>query len=79
VLAHSHHAFPDSAKLGIEPGQVDPGWWLVRVLEWLGLAADVQTPAKVCRRKGLRRVERTFTKPEVSRRNFAVSGFKLRA
>ena len=28
---NNHHAYPGSAKLGLFPGQADPGWW---VLEW---------------------------------------------
>lgn len=35
---NNHHAFPGSAKLGLDPGQVDPGWWMLRVMEKLGLA-----------------------------------------
>ncbi|HEX5688529.1 MAG TPA: acyl-CoA desaturase, partial [Roseiflexaceae bacterium] len=27
---NNHHAFPGSAKLGLFPGQVDPGWWMIR-------------------------------------------------
>lgn len=53
---NNNHAFPDSALLGTEPGQADPGFWLIRTLEWLGLARDVKTPATARRRDGLRRV-----------------------
>lgn len=42
---NNHHAFPGSAKLGLYAGQSDPGWWLVRALERLGLAARLKTPA----------------------------------
>ncbi|MEP5761139.1 MAG: fatty acid desaturase [Litoreibacter sp.] len=34
----NHHAFPHSAKLGIEKGQLDPGYWFIKSLEALNLA-----------------------------------------
>ncbi len=52
----NHHAFPGSALLGVEPGQADPGFALIRVLERLGLAWDVQVPGSSTARAGLRRV-----------------------
>ena len=39
---HNHHAFPRSAKHGLEKGQFDPTWWLIWTLEKIGLAWDVQ-------------------------------------
>ncbi|MEA3032086.1 MAG: sn stearoyl-lipid 9-desaturase [Sphingomonadales bacterium] len=41
----NHHAFPASARHGLYPGQADPGFRFVRLLQWLGLAWDVQVPA----------------------------------
>lgn len=41
---NNHHAFPESARIGLEPGQVDPGWWVIRGLERLGLVYDVRLP-----------------------------------
>lgn len=29
---NNHHAFPGSAKLGLEKGQSDPGWWVLIIL-----------------------------------------------
>ena len=52
----NHHAYPGSARLGIEPGQLDPGWWFILVLRALGLAHEVKTPIEVGDREGLRRV-----------------------
>jgi hypothetical protein len=49
----NHHAFPGSAKLGIMPGQIDPGWLLVRAMSALRLARDVNTPDNMEFRKGL--------------------------
>ena len=52
----NHHAFPYSAKLGIDPGQVDPGYMFIRALVHCGLAWDVQTPGMQPERDGLERV-----------------------
>ncbi|MFX6040262.1 hypothetical protein ABTE96_20050, partial [Acinetobacter baumannii] len=53
---NNHHAYPGSAKLGLLPGQVDPGWWLIRTLEMTGLAWNVRTPDNLPERPGLRRL-----------------------
>lgn len=42
---NNHHAFPASARAGIEPWQIDTGYWFVRALERLGLVWDVRLPA----------------------------------
>lgn len=39
---NAHHAFPASARTALEPGQADPGYWLIRAFEVAGLATDVQ-------------------------------------
>jgi stearoyl-CoA desaturase (delta-9 desaturase) len=39
---HNHHAFPRSAKHGLESWQFDPTWWLISSMEKTGLAWDVQ-------------------------------------
>jgi stearoyl-CoA desaturase (Delta-9 desaturase) len=41
---NNHHAFPWSARLGLRPWQIDPGWYVIRSLSWLGLARDVKVP-----------------------------------
>ena len=41
---NNHHAFPGSARLGIAPGQSDPGWWAIRLLAKAGLAHTPNTP-----------------------------------
>jgi len=38
---NNHHAFPFSAKFGLLPGQWDPGWWVLLILEKLGLVSDL--------------------------------------
>ena len=40
---NNHHAYPGSARMGHGPGQPDPGFWFIRLLERAGLAWDVQT------------------------------------
>jgi len=42
---NNHHAFPESARIGFD-GQVDPGWWVIRCLEKIGLVRDVGLPPK---------------------------------
>jgi stearoyl-CoA desaturase (delta-9 desaturase) len=51
---NNHHAFPGSARMGLFPGEIDPGWWLIRVFEALGLATNVRTPANLPWRPQLR-------------------------
>lgn len=53
----NHHAFPGSARLGVEEHQSDPGWWLISTLRLLGLAWDVMEPEQVGERDGLRRID----------------------
>jgi len=52
----NHHAFPESARLGLERGQIDLGWVFIRFLAGLGLAHSVKLPENTPRRKGLRRL-----------------------
>ena len=52
----NHHAFPHSARLGVEAGQLDLGYWLIAALEMLGLAQNVKSPESVSPRDGLERV-----------------------
>lgn len=52
----NHHAFPESARLGILPGQHDPGWWLLLALRRIGWVSALNEPAHLPPRAGLRRV-----------------------
>jgi stearoyl-CoA desaturase (delta-9 desaturase) len=37
-LHNNHHAAPTSARLALKRGEVDPGWWAVRLLQRRGWA-----------------------------------------
>ncbi len=51
----NHHAFPHSTQLGVEQGQSDPGYWLIRSLALLGLARNIRLPQSEPPRAGLMR------------------------
>jgi stearoyl-CoA desaturase (delta-9 desaturase) len=53
---NNHHAFPGSAKIGLFPGQPDPGWWFILMLERLGFAQNIRTPETMPERKELMRL-----------------------
>lgn len=57
----NHHAFPESARLGIERGQIDLGWHFISVLKLLGLAWAIKLPDNIVPRDGLRRVTASRT------------------
>ncbi len=50
---NNHHAFPESAKIGIERNQMDPAWWLIKALSKMEFIYDVQLPRKVEQRDDL--------------------------
>ena len=50
---NNHHAFPGSAKLGLEPGQTDPGWWVLKALETLGVVTALKLPNTLPNRQEL--------------------------
>ena len=41
---NNHHAFPESARIGLRAGQLDPGWWVIALLGRLGLATRIGLP-----------------------------------
>jgi stearoyl-CoA desaturase (delta-9 desaturase) len=53
---NNHHAFPGSARLGLLPGEIDLGWWLIQGFARLGLARRIVTPELLPHRTELRRV-----------------------
>jgi stearoyl-CoA desaturase (delta-9 desaturase) len=50
---NNHHAFPASARLGLRPGESDPGWWVLVALEKLGLVSNLKTPETLPHRPNL--------------------------
>ena len=42
---NNHHAFPHSAKHGLESGQIDLTWQHIRLLRAMGIAKQVRLPA----------------------------------
>ncbi len=53
---NNHHAYPGSAKLGLDADQPDPGWWLIKTLQAFGLAWDIITPDALPKRAALTRL-----------------------
>ncbi len=43
---NNHHAFPNSAKQGLQQGQIDLTWQHIRLLKSLGLATKIRLPAR---------------------------------
>lgn len=41
---NNHHAFPNSAKFGLQWWQLDLGYWVIRALEFTGLIWEVKKP-----------------------------------
>jgi fatty-acid desaturase len=42
---NNHHGFPGSAQIGLAPGQADPGWWTLILLEKAGLVRNIRRAA----------------------------------
>jgi fatty-acid desaturase len=42
---NNHHAFPRSARLGLAPGEWDPGWWALQAMRRAGLVWGLRLPA----------------------------------
>ncbi|KAL5723386.1 hypothetical protein ACHQM5_006792 [Ranunculus cassubicifolius] len=48
---NNHHAFEYSARQGLEWWQIDMTWWVIKVLEHLGLATNVKIPTEIQKEK----------------------------
>jgi stearoyl-CoA desaturase (delta-9 desaturase) len=56
---NNHHAFPESARMGVEANQTDPGYWVISKLQEIGLVWNVRLPRDLSSREDLRRVAKT--------------------
>lgn len=54
---NNHHAFPASARIGLETGQSDPGWWVLSALSTVGLVKNPALPPDLPARPELQRVD----------------------
>lgn len=43
---NNHHAFPSSAKQGLEPWQLDPSAWFISAMERLGVVSRIKLPSE---------------------------------
>ncbi len=41
---NNHHAFPESAQIGLEPGQSDPAWQFICLMKKVGLVTRIGLP-----------------------------------
>ena len=53
---NNHHAFPESARLGHDHTQPDPGWWFILLLSRLGLAWHITLPHHIPKRAELKKI-----------------------
>jgi len=60
---NNHHAFPESARMGIEPGQTDPGYWLLERLQRHGLVWNLGGPRPATACDDLYEMTRELTEP----------------
>lgn len=64
---NNHHAFPESARMGIGPGELDPGWQVLRVLEKMGLAHNLGIPRSENMREDLEEAPSTIAMKPMSK------------
>ncbi|KAF6137717.1 hypothetical protein GIB67_003196 [Kingdonia uniflora] len=48
---NNHHAFQSSARHGLEWWQIDVTWYVIKLLERIGLATDVKVPSDLQKQK----------------------------
>jgi hypothetical protein len=51
--AFANHASPESARMGLDAGQLDPGWRALALLQRCGLVTRINTPRQVDLREDL--------------------------
>lgn len=64
---NNHHAFPGSARLGLAPGEWDPGWWMLLLLRRVGLVTAVRLPHDLPYRSELAALDITAASPRARR------------
>ena len=50
---NNHHSYPESARLGLHKGQLDPGWWVLLALRRVGLVKNLTLPSDLPPRPAL--------------------------
>jgi fatty-acid desaturase len=54
---NNHHAYPGSARLGLLPGEWDPGWWVLLLWQRMGLVSGLRLLQDLAPRPELRRLD----------------------
>ncbi|CAM9971923.1 unnamed protein product, partial [Phaeothamnion confervicola] len=76
-LHNNHHAAPTSAKLSHRWFEIDPGWWVIKVLSWFHLAkvrlTDLRLTAQAAAAQAASKAQAAATAATAPRRK-AVSG-----
>jgi fatty-acid desaturase len=57
---NNHHAFPESARMGLEPGEADPGYWLLCKMQRMGLVWNLGLPRRASEREDVERLLRGY-------------------
>lgn len=68
---NNHHAFPGSARLGTGPGEWDPGWWMLVLLQKMGLVWNLRLPGDLPARPELRPLGTVTTHDDAPMRRLA--------
>jgi fatty-acid desaturase len=53
---NNHHAYPGSARLGLQDDEWDPGWWVLYCMHRTGLVWDLKLPADLACRPEVRAI-----------------------
>lgn len=67
---NNHHAYPGSARLGLAPGEWDPGWWVLLGLRGLGLVTNLRLPSDLPYRPELTEIPRGADQNDIDSRAF---------
>lgn len=70
----NHHAYPGSAKLGLDADQPDPGWWFLLALKRFRLVWNIKTPDDLPEREALIRISNDAGGCRTTRRFLSAKG-----